>query len=177
MNTSVSRADAFIAGPMGPEERKAAVLAFFDRAWARQDLSAIDDYYHEDVTLHLAGYSEPFRGREAVKEWISTYQRAFPDIAIEISSIVAAGDDVFLRWRSTQTHLGEYLGVAPLGQRVSMDVLQLSRFEGDLATEIRVVFDPLRVLQQLGVLPDGPLPRPLMAVINPIRRLRRSRAA
>ena len=56
-----------------------------------------------------------------------------------------------------------------------MEVLQLLRFDGELASEVWILFDPLRILQQLRVLPPGQLPKPLLAVINPIRRLRRPR--
>jgi hypothetical protein len=34
------------------------------------------------------------------------------------------------------------------------------------------MFDPLDVMQQLGVFPAGQLPKPLLAVINTVRRLR-----
>jgi predicted ester cyclase len=157
------------------EERKATIRAFFERAWGRRDVSAYDSLVHPDVTLHLAGYEEPFRGRDAVKEWVAMYQRAFPDISIEIRAIAVDGDHVFLQWQSTQTHRGDYLGIAPLGQSVSMDVLQLFRFEGDVAVEVWILFDPLSILQQLKVLPPGPLPKPLLVPINLIRRMRRRR--
>jgi predicted ester cyclase len=160
---------------MTPDERKAQVLTFLDRGWGEKDVDAYDTLVHEDVTLHLAGYSEPFHGRDAVKSWVRMYQEAFPDIAIEVDSISVEGDDVFLLWRSSQTQQGDYLGVKPHGDRVTMDVLQLLRFDGELAREVWILFDPLRILQQLRVLPPGQLPKPLLAVINPIRRLRRSR--
>jgi predicted ester cyclase len=160
---------------MSPTERKAFVLSFFEQAWGRHDVDAYDWFAREDVTLHLAGYPEPFRGRAAVKEWVSMYHRAFPDIAIEVDSIAVDGNDVFMLWRSTQTQRGNYLGIAPLGHRVSMDALELIRFDGDLAAEVWILFDPLAILNQLRVLPSGPLPKPLLALINPIRRLRRPR--
>ena len=161
---------------MSAEERKATILAFFDRAWGRHDVDAYDTVVHSDVTLHLAGYPEPIQGREAVKEWVSMYQDAFPDISIDIRAMTVDGDHVFLYWHSTQTHRGDYLGIKPLGDRVAMDVLQLFRFEGDLAAEVWILFDPLTILQQLRVLPAGPPPKPLIALMNPIRRVRRRRS-
>jgi predicted ester cyclase len=157
------------------DERKAMIVAFFERAWGRHDVDAYDTIVHPDVTLHLAGYSEPIQGRGAVKDWVSMYQGAFPDISIEIRAITVDGDHAFLLWHSTQTQSGDYLGIKALGDRVAMDVLQLFRFEGDLAAEVWIHFDPLAILQQLRVIPPGQLPKPLLALINPIRRLRRSR--
>jgi hypothetical protein len=49
------------------------------------------------------------------------------------------------------------------------------RFEDGRIAETWLMFDPLDVMQQLGVFPPGQLPKPLLAVINTVRRLRRRR--
>lgn len=158
---------------MSAEEHKAVALEFFGPSGLAGDLSAYERHVRPDQVLHLAGYPEPFRGREASLEWVRKYRSAFPDITFEIESVVAEGDTVALRWRSTQTHGGTYLGVRPLGTRVSMTALQMFRFEGGKIAETWIMFDPLNVMQQLGVLPPGQLPKPLLVVVNTIRRLRR----
>jgi steroid delta-isomerase-like uncharacterized protein len=161
---------------LGAEENRAAALEFLEQAWMNGDLTAYERFVSPDQVLHLAGYPEPFRGRDEALAWIRTYRSAFPEISFEIEAVIAEGDTVALRWRSSQTHRGEYLGVKPLGTRVSMTALQMFRFGDDgLIAEVWILFDPLNVMQQLGVFPPGPLPKPLLAVINTIRRLRRRR--
>ena len=160
---------------MSTEENKAVALEFFGPGGLSGDLSAYERHVRHDHVLHLAGYAEPFRGHDASMQWVRTYKKAFPDIAFELEAVVAEGDTVALRWRSTQTHLGTYLGVKPLGTRVSMTALHMFRFEDGKIAETWIAFDPLNVMQQLGVLPRGDLPKPLLAVINTIRRVRRRR--
>jgi predicted ester cyclase len=155
------------------ERNKAVTLALFDEAWANGDVDAYDRYAHPDVVLHLAGYSQPFRGREAVKEWVRTYRGAFPDISIDIDAIVADGDEVWMRWTSEQTHTGEYMGIPPTRKHVRMNVLETLRFVEGRFIEVHILFDPLRVMQQLGVFPEGTPPRPVVYLLRGLTRLSR----
>lgn len=155
------------------EANKAAALEFFEQAWINGDLSAYERFVSPDQVLHLAGYPDPFHGRDQAVAWARVYQSAFPDISFDVEAVVAEGDTVAVRWRSTQTQTGPYLGVKPFGTRVSMVALQMFRFEDGKIAETWIMFDPLNVMQQLGVFPRGQLPKPLLAVINTIRRLRR----
>jgi len=157
------------------EQNRAAALEFFEQAWVRGDLSAYERFVDPDQVLHLAGFPEPFRGRDAALGWARTYRSAFPDIELTIETVLAEGDHVALRWHSTQTHRGAYLGVAPLGTRVTMTALQMFRFADGKIVEVWLMFDPLNVMQQLGVLPAGLMPKPVLAVVNTVRRLRRRR--
>lgn len=162
---------------MTPGQNKAIALEFLENAWVGRDPEATyERLVKPDQIAHLAGYPEPFHGRDASLEWARTYQSAFHEQELTIEAVVAEGEHVALRVRTEQTHRGPYLGVAPLGTRVTMTMLQMFRFEDGKIAETWLMFDPLNVMQQLGVFPPGQLPKPLLAVINTVRRLRRRRA-
>jgi len=163
-----------VASPvLTAEQNKAIALEFLEQAWGERDLEATyERFVKPDQVAHLAGYPEPFRSREESLEWARTYQAAFGDQELTIEAVAAEGDHVALRFRTAQTHRGRYMGVAPLGNRVEMTVLQMMRFEDGKIAEVWFMFDPLDVMQQLGVFPPGQLPKPLLAVINTVRRLR-----
>jgi predicted ester cyclase len=155
-------------------QNKATALEFLQQAWVERDPEAgYERFVAPDQVAHLAGYPEPFRGRDASLEWARTYQAAFHDQALEIEAVVAEGDHVALRVHTTQTQGGPYLGVAPRGDRVSMTMLQMFRFEEGKIAETWLMFDPLDVMQQLRVMPKGLMPKPLLAVVNTVRRFRR----
>lgn len=148
------------------------VNGVFERVWKGRDVDAYDDYCHEDMVVHVAGYSEPFPNRDAFKNWVRTYQSAFPDISITVKDVLAQGDVVLCSWRSDQTHLGTYLNIRATGKRSTIDALQLFRLSGEKFSEVRIMFDPLHVLQQLGIFPEGPPPRPLIAFLRTLTRLK-----
>jgi hypothetical protein len=56
-----------------------------------------------------------------------------------------------------------------------MTALAMYRFADGKIVEVWIMFDPLNIMQQLGVLPHGLMPKPMLALVNTIRRLRRRR--
>jgi predicted ester cyclase len=53
----------------------------------------------------------------AARRWIGPFREAFPDVQMEIVTLVAEGDTVAARFRCSGTHLGEWQGRAPTGRR------------------------------------------------------------
>ncbi len=158
---------------MAEVDIEARVRAMFEEVFARREPSAFANYAHPDFVMRIAGLSEPLQGPEAFISWATEYQRAFPDIVLTIDQIVVDGSDVFLKWHSVQTHQGEYRNMKPTGRQASIDALELLRFRGDRVAEGWLMFDPLRVMQQLGVLPEGVPPRPVVGLLKLLTRLSR----
>ena len=162
-----------MAEDAGVAANKEVVLRWFEDVWHRGDVAAYDRYTHPHGTLHLAGFREPLRGVEAVKEWAAAYRRGFPDVQFTVEELVGERDIVVMRWSSCQTHTGEYLGLPPTGCVAEITALQMLRIVDGKIDESWLMFDPLRVLQQLGVLPPLPPPRPLVLVLRFVAALRR----
>jgi len=161
---------------MSPEENKTTVLAVLDEALGRKNPAAFLDGLSPDVIFHLAGYPEPFHGPEAVRDWAASYLAAW-DSRITIETAVAEGDNVLVRWTNRATHTGEYIGIPPTGAHVTFTELAQMRFAGGKAQEVWVVFDTLDIMQQMGLFPKGPPPRPLMRLIVALQRLARRHRA
>lgn len=53
----------------------------------------------------------------AARRWIGPFREAFPDVHMEIVTLVAEGDTVAAHFRCSGTHLGEWQGRAPTGRR------------------------------------------------------------
>ena len=161
------------AGDASAHERTEVVRRFFDKVLAARDASAWDAFVVPDGRLHIAGYREPIVGLQAMERWHRAYLAGFPDVRYEIEAIVVEGDHAAVRWTSHQTHLGTYLGIPPTGRRASSTALQMFRFEGLRFAETWVAFDPLAILQQLRIIPEGQLPAPVARLLVAVSRLRR----
>jgi predicted ester cyclase len=158
---------------MSEVDLEARVRGMFDEVFARHEPGAFADYAQPDFVMRIAGLSEPLNGPEGFISWATEYQRAFPDMVVTIERVVVDGSDVFLKWHSVQTHLGEYRNMKPTGRQASIEALELLRFRGDRVAEGWLMFDPLRVMQQLGVLPEGVPPRPVVGLLKLLTRLSR----
>ena len=53
------------------------------------------------------------------------FRTAFPDLHIEVDEVIDEGDTVAARARLTGTQRGEFLGIPPLGRRVSVTNLTM----------------------------------------------------
>jgi predicted ester cyclase len=82
---------------------------------------------------------------------------AFPDMHMDVQDVVASGDKAAIRVRVTGTQQGEMMGIPPTGKPVDVQIIDITRFgEDGLAHEHWGIIDMLAMMQQLGVIPDGP---------------------
>ncbi|MGZ4288739.1 MAG: ester cyclase [Solirubrobacteraceae bacterium] len=95
--------------------------------------------------------------KEGVLEFFRIYRAAFPDLRMDPEDVLASGDKVVARVRATGTHEGEFMGMPPTGKSVDVQVIDIMRFADDgLVHEHWGVVDMLAMMQQLGVVPEGP---------------------
>ena len=85
------------------------------------------------------------------------YRVAFPDLRMDPEDVLASGDKVVARVRATGTHEGEFMGMPATGKSVDVQLIDIMRFSEDgLVREHWGVVDMLAMMQQLGVVPEGP---------------------
>ena len=93
------------------------------------------------------------KSSEALKQYVSTYRNAFPDLHFTIDDLVAEGDKVVWRFTSKGTHQGNFMGLPPTGKTSIVTGMVLFRLENSRIVEAYVNFDTLGLLQQLGIIP------------------------
>jgi predicted ester cyclase len=78
---------------------------------------------------------------------------AFPDLKAVIHDQIAEGEKVVTRKSLHGTHRGDFLGIAPTGKAVSLEVIDILRLVDGKIVEHWNVVDLLGLLVQLGVTP------------------------
>lgn len=137
---------------MSLEENKAYVRRLYEVIFNQKKLAAIDDYFAPTVVDHSLAPGLP-GGIEGVRQTITMFVQAFPDIHITVEDSIAEGDTVVSRWTFCGTHQGASLGMPPTGKHVTMPGISIVRLESGRAVENRVIFDQMTMLQQLGLAP------------------------
>jgi steroid delta-isomerase-like uncharacterized protein len=138
---------------MRGEELKAIARREVDEIFTAGDLAVVDELYAADYIGHDPTRPEPIRGPAGVKEQVSGYRTAFPDLQLTADEIVAEGDLVVTRWTATGTHEGELFGVTPTGRQVTATGISIIRVAGGKIVEDWTSWDALGLMQQLGALP------------------------
>jgi steroid delta-isomerase-like uncharacterized protein len=120
------------------------------------DLDAFGELLADDFVEHEESPGlEPTK--EGVVKFFQMYREGFPDLRMEPQDILVSGDKVVTRVQATGTHQGEFLGIPATGKGIDVQLIDIVRFNGEsLATEHWGVFDALTMMQQLGVVPEGP---------------------
>lgn len=100
----------------------------------------------DDVVFWEPTYPEPRRGREAVRRELEGFFAMLPDIRFTTRSIVAEERQVVHEFSYHATYEG---------RPVEVGECAISRFDPDgRISEVRVYFDRLTLLRQLGLAPD-----------------------
>jgi steroid delta-isomerase-like uncharacterized protein len=94
----------------------------------------------------------PARGRQAAQEAMQMYVHAFPDLRFDIEQMLASGDHVVTRWRSTGHHRAELMGISPTNRRAEIHGCTVSEFKHGKVAHAWVYWDTGHLLRQLGAL-------------------------
>jgi len=95
--------------------------------------------------------------REGAKGLFRMMMTAFPDLRFDAEDVMSIDDKVVARTRVTGTNSGTFMGMPPTDKSVNVQVIDILRFGDDgLVHEHWGVMDMMSMMQQLGVVPQGP---------------------
>ncbi len=135
------------------EENKALVRRFVDEVQSRGNIDAIDELCSSEFVNHSAPPRVP-SNCEGVKQVTTMFRQAFPDSYFTVEDMVAEGDKVATRKTFHGTHQGEFMGIPPTGQQVSIGLIDIVRLANGQVVEHWSMGDNLGLMQQLGVIPQ-----------------------
>jgi steroid delta-isomerase-like uncharacterized protein len=136
------------------EQNLAAVDRLLKEAWGEGNLDVIDELVADDYVDH-----DPIGGdgdTAALKERITAFRAAFPDLSVTVDDMFTADDKVATRWTAEGTFENEFMGQEPTGEEGEpISGIVIGRFEGDLLAETWGQWDTLRFMKNLGALPEA----------------------
>ena len=93
-------------------------------------------------------------GLAAIKEMCKMQKAAFPDMKSTINSMIAERDMVAIYFTSEATNNGPFMGKPATGKHIKTDGIDIIKFKDGKAVEHWGVYDNLKMMQQLGVIPE-----------------------
>lgn len=133
------------------------VRRLIEEAFNGGNLDVADELNAEGLVEHQQyGPNHP-DGPEGVKRVIHSLRNAFSDFRLEIEDLAVNADRVWIRMVGTGTHDGVFMGHAPTGKKMRVDVFDVCRVVDGKIVEHWGVPDRLGVLFQLGLVqPPAP---------------------
>ena len=126
------------------------VEAFLD-ALARHDVDAAMALVDSQaaVTVHPFGLNE--KGADVLRTVLADLERAFPDLMLTVSRVIATGDVVTALFKAEGTQAAGYAGA--INQEKHLDIDQAWRFVtgGGLITEVTAYWCQAQLYRRLAV--------------------------
>ena len=132
---------------MSLEENKAIIRRWFE-AENNKDLSHIEDMVAPDFIDH----THKLKSIGEYKQRLTMFMKGFPDFQETIEDIIAEGDKVWVHFKFSGRHTGEYRGLAPTGKKITVECVDIFRMVDGKAVEEWEVADGLDSLKQLGLI-------------------------
>lgn len=136
------------------DSNKAIVQRLHDELWGKKNLAAVDAAFAPDFVNHSA--IPEAQGAAGMKTIASKLIAAFPDLKMEVLSLVGEGDVVILRVAADGTHTGRLdfkTPLPPTNRHMRVEQVHTFRLQNDRIVESWMVQDRLDVMTQLGVVP------------------------
>ena len=138
---------------MSTEENKANVRRVIEEVFNKGNLAAADELVATNYIYH-GPIGMEFKGPEGLKQLISMFRNAFPDLHGTVEDLFAEGDRVVSRFTARGTHKGDLMGIAPTGKQVTQAGIVIARWVDGKEVEAWESLDLLGMMQQLGVVPS-----------------------
>jgi len=136
------------------EKNKALVHEFFEEAWVKGNVAAVDEFMAADYVEHPRPSTLP-PGTEGLKQLIAAYRTAFPDLTMTLDDIFGEGEMVAYRWSVSGTHLGDWLGIPPTGNHITATGITIFRIAGGKVVESWTSIDLSPAEEELQWLTEG----------------------
>jgi predicted ester cyclase len=116
------------------QKNKALVRWWWEEVWLKGNMDAMDEFMAPNYVHHPSLPGLP-PGPEGMKQALTYYRAAFPQLQATLHDILAEGERVALRWSARDTHLGEWLDIPPTGQHFTISGITIYRIAKGKAVE------------------------------------------
>lgn len=119
------------------------------------DFAALEQVIDADAVNHDLPPGVP-NGLEGVRRTVAMLRDGFSEQRYEVHHVIGEGETVVIHATMHGRHTGSFLGIPPTGREVALRSMHIVRYRDGREVETWALQDRLGLMQQLGVIPDGP---------------------
>jgi steroid delta-isomerase-like uncharacterized protein len=124
---------------------------FIERAWNQRDMSAVNELMAADHVPH-GPYTDQFpQSAVGAQAFVSAFLDAFPDTKATIEKQETKGDQVRTSVTFNGTQTGVLMDIPATGKSVTVPVMVTDRIVNGRIVETWSEWDPMDLMDQLGV--------------------------
>ncbi len=128
-------------------DNESVVRRFFEELWNAGDLDCADVVLAPGHVHHIG--DDRLDGPDEVKDTVTRFRTAFPDLHFALDDVVSDGDRVAVRWTATGTHEAGFGGVPASGRSARWTGIDLVRLDEGRIVELWASADVAGLFEQL----------------------------
>lgn len=123
-------------------------------AWNSHDLDWVTQFYSDDFEGSDVAQPMPQLGPGGIRQTLSLYFQAFPDLHFTAEKIIVQEDQAALVWMAIGTHGGKVMRIPPTGRPIRIQGVSILTFSDGKIKRASYVWDVAGLLRNLGLLPE-----------------------
>ncbi len=112
---------------MSTEQNKAIDRRVYEEVWNGGSLAVIDELVAANYVDHDPQPTGALEGLAGLKQSVTMYRSAFPDVHFTVEDQIAEGDLLVTRWTARGTHQGPLMGIPPTGKQAMVTGISITR--------------------------------------------------
>ena len=124
---------------------------YFEAIWNQGEFTLLNDLLAPSYVDHMS--SSP-AGPEAVRDEMSMFRKAIPNLRFTVEDVIAEDDKVVTRLTVTGTQQGDLPRIPAAGKQFKVSGIVIFRFQDGKAVEGWMEFNFLGLYRQLGAIPS-----------------------
>ena len=119
-------------------KRNKELMKKFERMINTADDELAAELVADDAPFYTPASPEPLYGGKGYLSVVHWMRQGFSDVQWNLNDMVADEEKVAAYWTLTGTHDGEFLGISPTGNRISVSVMNFYYFnaQGKITNDI-----------------------------------------
>jgi len=138
------------------DQQETKVNIYVDSCWNKHKTISIHELMTDDFTRNLNGITVA-NGSVELEAYIKSFIRAFPNLKIEVDTMIQKDRQIVTTWTFEGTNTGKFAECLPTGKKAKVSGVTLFQFnkDGKILRE-DTYYNELYLLQQLGYTLNSP---------------------
>ena len=136
---------------MSIQENKLLVRRYYEEVVSTGQIDRTADFIDRDYVEVYEGTRYPL-GVAGAQQHLLGVRRTYPDLVLTVTQQIAEGDWVVSQVTMRGTHQGEWMGIAPTGQAVTVTAVNVDRVENGRIVEHGGAANLLEPLLRIGAI-------------------------
>jgi len=124
------------------------VRKIMEEGFGEAKLQIIDQWVSNDFIEHQFGGNP---GKEGLKKTVTQLHSSLSNLKYVLQKSVHDGDTVWTHYKATAIQSGIFMSMPPSDTQISIDIMDIFRFENGLLVEHWGIPDRFAVMMQIGV--------------------------